>query len=388
MFAILRTQKLRNLAHLRAAAGHNDRSIPPAHARPGQDTKPKSGFGPLTAADVVGNVLARIPAKRRKDAVLAVEQVLTASPEFFRFDEEKACWDQRRLKAWANAALDWLKREHGENLIAVTLHLDETSPHLHAIITPIVPDGRLCAKEFTARMRLVDWQTSYASALAPLGLQRGIQGSKATHSALKSFRRLIDVPATPAPKLPQKPQLGPLERLTAAGKAKLEGYDTALIEYRKKRAAWQRSLEAKAKIADGVWATNAHAKRVVMAEANAKTEQAKARAEKGVTERYAAQVRAEHSAHHQLMQTMEKATLATCAKLINGMPRNELAKALNIELRPGDVIDQLRRLGLVKDLREGVSFVSEHIGGQDLAEMAQWVDDYDAAENRFDAPNV
>ncbi|MFS8980621.1 hypothetical protein PO002_40400 [Cupriavidus necator] len=34
-------------------------------------------------ADVVAGVVARIPAKRRKDAVVAIEQVLTASPEFF-----------------------------------------------------------------------------------------------------------------------------------------------------------------------------------------------------------------------------------------------------------------------------------------------------------------
>jgi hypothetical protein len=114
----------------------------------------------------------------------------------------------------------------------------------------------------------------------------------------------------------------------------------------------------------------------------------RARDEKAASERYVAQVRAEHQAHYQAMETMEKATLATCAKLINGMPRDQLAKALNIELRPGDVIDQLRRRGLVKDLREGVAFVSERIGGQDLAELAAWVDDYSQPERVTKAPSM
>ncbi|WP_176316976.1 MobV family relaxase [Burkholderia vietnamiensis] len=368
MFAILRTQKLRNISHLRAAAGHNDRSIPPAHAKPGQDTKPVSGFGPLKAAEVVGGVLARIPAQRRKDAVLAIEQVLTASPEYFTFGT-KGGWNKSRLKVWANSALEWLKREHGENLVAVTLHLDETSPHLHAIITPLTPDGRLCAKEYTARKRLVDWQTSYAAAVASLGLQRGLRGSQATHSELKSFRRLIDAPVPPMPKRPAKPEIGPLERLTAAGKAKQEAYDQAVEAYRKQLAARQQAIEAKAKVTDRMQDADARAKRAAVAEEQARTERAAA-------DRVVAQARAEHDAHQQAMQTMEKATLATCAKLINGMPRDQLAKALDIELRPGDVIDQLRRRGLVKDLREGVAFVSERIGGQDLAELAAWVDDY------------
>lgn len=388
MFAILRTQKLRNIAHLRAAAGHNDRSIPPAHAKQGQDIKPVSGFGPLTAADVVGGVLARIPAQRRKDAVLAVEQVLTASPEYFTFAALDGGWNKSRLKTWANAALEWLKKEHGKNLIAVTLHLDETSPHMHAIITPITPDGRLCAKEFTARQKLVDWQSSYAAAVAPLGLQRGVRGSQATHSALKSFRRLIDAPAPPVPKRPAKPEIGPLERLTATGKAKQEAYDKAFEEYRKKHAARLQALEAKAKVADSVRNADARAKRGVMAEEQARAEQGRAQFAKADAERYAAQARAEHEAHHQAMQTMEKATLATCAKLINGMPRDQLAKALDIELRPGDVIDQLRRRGLVKDLREGVAFVSERIGGQDLAELAAWVDDYGKPERVTDTPSM
>ncbi|MFL1873553.1 plasmid recombination protein, partial [Escherichia coli] len=41
--------------------------------------------------------------------------------------------------------------KYGENLINVIIHNDEKTPHLHAIITPIISDknnNRLSMKEF------------------------------------------------------------------------------------------------------------------------------------------------------------------------------------------------------------------------------------------------
>lgn len=376
-FAILRTGKLTSLGHLRAAGGHNDRSIPATHAKAGQDTKPSAGFGPLTAADVVAGVVARIPAKRRKDAVVAIEQVLTASPEFFELGATG--WNKTRLRTWANTALQWLKQTHGKNLVSAVLHLDETSPHIHAIITPLTPDGRLCAKEYTARARLVAFQDGYAQAMSVLGLQRGVRGSKAEHREVKEFYRAIKAPLPPASKPPVPPELGPIERITAEGKAKQAAYETALKAHRERVAARNKQIADQARFARTAFDAAARARDAAEALEDARQGQLAAARAKDAAERAT-------KVAQQEMETLEKATIVACAKLINGMPRDQLAKALGVELRPGgDVVDQLRRRGLVKDLREGVAYVSERMGGANLVKLAQWANDY-SEEDRAPAP--
>lgn len=67
----------------------------------------------------------------KNDTVVAVEVLLTASPEFF----ENA--DQPLLDDWINTNIRALKERYGENLIHASVHLDETSPHIHAFYTPI-----------------------------------------------------------------------------------------------------------------------------------------------------------------------------------------------------------------------------------------------------------
>jgi len=45
------------------------------------------------------------------------------------------------------ANLEFMKQSYGSNLVAFTLHQDEKTPHIHAIVVPITPDNRLLAKE-------------------------------------------------------------------------------------------------------------------------------------------------------------------------------------------------------------------------------------------------
>jgi len=363
MYAILRgVKKLSTVGHIRAAGGHNDRTIEPEHINADPKLVPQSRFGPLAANDVVKAVLAKIPEKRRKDAVLAVEQVLSASPEFFKKLADR--WHPDQVETWARKAVNWLKQTHGENLISVTLHLDETTPHLHAIVTPMTADGRLCAKEYTSRKRLIEWQTSFAKEMASMGLRRGVEGSGVKHRTLAEFRKMVATPVPQMPRKPVKPVLGMLEQMSSAGKAKQQAFEDAAKKYREATQKRQESLIANAKLGIFVGNTDQRVKRAVKAEEQAEEKQRKA------------QIEAKKAEENRIsIENLEKSTLISCAKLINGMPRDQLAKALNIELGRGDVIDQLRRRGLVNDLREGVAFVSERIDGADLVEMATWSDE-------------
>jgi len=88
----------------------------------------------------------------------------------------------------------WLADKYGaDRIITATVHRDETSPHLSAFVVPLTQDGRLSAKEFIGnRGQMTNDQTTFASAVQHLGLERGIERSKATHTSIKQHYAAIE----------------------------------------------------------------------------------------------------------------------------------------------------------------------------------------------------
>lgn len=142
-----------------------------------------------------------LPAKRRKDAVLAVEYLMTASPDWW----EKAT-NAEHLQFF-NQAHKWLASKYGaQNVFVATIHKDETSPHLSAFVVPLTKEGRLSAKEFIGnRTQMSADQTSFAEAVRHLGLERGVEGSKARHTSIADYYRRVgsQAPQTPAIDVPE-----------------------------------------------------------------------------------------------------------------------------------------------------------------------------------------
>lgn len=192
MYAILRHGKL-NRNNKAAAERHNHR-LDVGHAN--IDTE-LSKFNKYTNDGFVSALNAKLPEKRRKDAVEAVELVLSASPEFFdaiNTDRAKLA-DDLTLKKWANASHNFLKSEFGSNLIDVVLHMDESSPHIHAIVIPLTKDGRLNANGpggIMSKLEMRARQTRYAEAMAQFGLCRGQSSTetKRAHVSLKDSLKL------------------------------------------------------------------------------------------------------------------------------------------------------------------------------------------------------
>jgi hypothetical protein len=126
----------------------------------------------------------------RKDAVLCVEMLLSVSPEYFRSTEPERAgyWETDKLERFQWAVQQWLTENYHDRLLRAELHLDEATPHIHAYIIPIDERGRLnCKGLFGSREKLRQWQDSYAKALEPLGVERGIRGSRATHTAIQEY---------------------------------------------------------------------------------------------------------------------------------------------------------------------------------------------------------
>ena len=139
-------------------------------------------------ADKIETLATKQIRKVRSDAVVLVDVVLIASPEYFRDNAEAwGEYDNQKMIAYARASLDFLKKEYGDRLISVDLHLDEATPHIHANVVPITPDGRLSAKELFGRQQLSDLQTKYAESMKHLGLERGQRNSVKTHTESKDY---------------------------------------------------------------------------------------------------------------------------------------------------------------------------------------------------------
>lgn len=122
----------------------------------------------------------------RKDAVRSMEFLITASPDAFDRDSQGRVGDLRD-SGWLQDNINFLAEKYGDNLIALTLHQDEKTPHIHAIVVPITDDKRLSAKELFNPKSLRKLQTQYAQAMSKHGLERGIQGSRARHQTMKQI---------------------------------------------------------------------------------------------------------------------------------------------------------------------------------------------------------
>lgn len=196
-FAILRFEKIKALPDLTAMAGHWDRTRPTPNADPkAQDWAVQF----LHGQDGVFEVEKRLPAKRRKDAVICLEALLSASPEYFRPDDpsKAGVYDHDRTRAWAQASMKWLKKEFGNRLASAVVHLDEATPHIHAAIVPLDKGtGRLNAKEQFGRTELRRFQTDYAKAVKHLGIQRGQEYSQAQHEDVQRYYGIVNAAQEP-----------------------------------------------------------------------------------------------------------------------------------------------------------------------------------------------
>lgn len=143
--------------------------------------------------------LDEMPKTRRKDAVVAVEYLMTASPEWWQGanDQQKSAFFERSVA--------WLAEKYGsENILAATVHTDEQTPHLSAYVVPLTTDKRLSAKTFIGnRTQMSEDQTTYAQCVEDLGLKRGVEGSKAKHQRISQMYKTLTTPVE-VPKLTAK----------------------------------------------------------------------------------------------------------------------------------------------------------------------------------------
>jgi hypothetical protein len=212
-YAVIRVAKIKTAQQASAKTAHNYRehslsNVDQDAPHPNKEylNHEKRDYGELADQRIAQTVTRKV----RADQVKAVEVILTGSPEGFKRDAAGRALDYSNSK-WAQDNLHFLQNKYGkENVVSFTLHQDEKTPHVHAVIVPITPDGRLTAKELFTPKTLRELQTEYAQAMQSHGFERGVEHSQTQHQPPRRHYGQADQVGqlVPGPVLVQAVELG------------------------------------------------------------------------------------------------------------------------------------------------------------------------------------
>lgn len=185
-FAIARMDKLKG-AGVASAGRHSDRARETPNAAPEKKHENRLLIGDgRSLREVATEKIKAHGGKPRRDSVECVELLFTASPEFFL--NEKEATDKKKVAAFSEKTVEFLRERYGDRCVKAVLHMDEKTPHIHAFMVPIDRRGKLnCKSFFGTREKLRQFQTDYARKMEPLGLERGVERSRASHTQIQRF---------------------------------------------------------------------------------------------------------------------------------------------------------------------------------------------------------
>ena len=219
-FAIMRLAKIKQKRDLIMAFQHNSRERIPENSNSERISLNQVVGG--TAAECTVRFDGLLPKKVRKDAVLALELVFTASPGFSgdwtSFLKESRDWGLKIFgidpgKKDIRPALQW------------AVHNDESTPHLHLIVMPL-KDGKLNAKHFCGghRDRMVELQNNFYEQVGKkFGMERGISKSE---TKAKNSRPSLAIKAAELEK--KEKEIDSFARKILQKERELKKFDTTL----------------------------------------------------------------------------------------------------------------------------------------------------------------
>lgn len=104
----------------------------------------------------------------RSDASIAVEAIFTFSPSLV---------GKVNIAEWMKENMKFFKTEFtdkGCTPVRIDLHMDEETPHIHAVFIPTTKDGKISAKQYLGgKATLSKMQTRYAERMERFGMERG-----------------------------------------------------------------------------------------------------------------------------------------------------------------------------------------------------------------------
>ena len=120
----------------------------------------------------------------RKDAVVVCNFIVTSD------NETMNALGADRQREFFQDSVKWFSDRYGaDRVLNATVHMDETTPHLHIGVMPITQDGRLSAKAIFTKTEMKAIQTEFTRDVGEkYGLERGVEGSERTHLSEARFK--------------------------------------------------------------------------------------------------------------------------------------------------------------------------------------------------------
>ncbi len=332
MFQVLDVRKVKTLVGLQNVLGHNSREIisketkerlNPNWEKDWADIKDLHLLGkPFTQAlDDRNKLCENLRRKVNKNASAGFEFVISADRNL----------DRTKWKDYLYDAKDFLEKRFGaENFISFAIHLDETTPHAHFVVVPILSkDGKRAylSSEFIKNPKvLAQLHTDFWRAVgSKYGLERGVEGHAVTHSDAKDFRRKVALQKAKEIELTEKEKKLDLQETQLTGK--------------------ERQVEDANRRADDRLKDAENREKAVTDRENAVTDREKAVANREKTAAdVSTRLKKSVSAHKQQLEAYKK------FKDLYTPERKRIEKLIQEQRRP-EVLDELRKI-IPKFLRD------------------------------------
>lgn len=193
-FCVFRVGKsIKGMSGISAFEKHMERQMEVFNADPEKMKYNRVLIGSQNILNDVQDYIKDIP-NIRKNGVIAKDLVLTSNLGFFKG------LAPGEFEKWIESNINFLKIQYGENCVYAVLHMDETTPHIHALIVPKFYNQERGyyqlnnSRYFDGREKLREWQDLYSRHMGNTfnNLIRGIRGSKAKHIDIKTYYSLIN----------------------------------------------------------------------------------------------------------------------------------------------------------------------------------------------------
>lgn len=187
--SILRFEKIKSHTAINLSESHVYRFSHTQNANPERTQFNKNLIGKSGVSTRIKNIFNKLGIKPRKNAVLAMDCILSLSNDVFENveDIDRFCYKSK----------EFLDKTFKGRCVSAVIHLDETTPHIHALILPLEnKDGKwkLNAREIFSKSTLSKYQKEYYEYMKCVfpKLSPPNFGSKAKHNKISSYYNQIN----------------------------------------------------------------------------------------------------------------------------------------------------------------------------------------------------
>ncbi|MEZ8436844.1 MobV family relaxase [Vibrio splendidus] len=187
--SILRFEKVKSFTSINLSESHIFRYSDTPNCDPNRTWLNENVIGNSNLSNRVKLIFEKLNIKPRKNAVLAMDCILSLSNDAFNSQDD--------IKKFKHESKIFLEKSFKGRCISAVLHLDETTPHIHALIIPLEKKNnkwKLNARDLFNKSTLSRYQKEFYSHMKSAfpNLSPPKYGSKASHNKIKKLYHIIN----------------------------------------------------------------------------------------------------------------------------------------------------------------------------------------------------